>query len=141
MLSNCLAWTYTSTLRPLEGGHDTCSLPLLCPINMLFTYYFKSLWLHLLLFQATAVSSEPKKPEYVTLPTLRGQAAIQDAWTEQRISNIPSILKEYGVDAWLVRCLSVTAARYLSLLLLSRSSGSTAIVQCTSPLDPVRHAR
>jgi len=45
---------------------------------------------------------EPK-PEYHTLPPLREQAEIQNAWTEERRAGIPKILKKYGVDAWLVR--------------------------------------
>ncbi|PMD21392.1 hypothetical protein NA56DRAFT_703571 [Hyaloscypha hepaticicola] len=53
------------------------------------------------LFQVAGVASKPDKPEFVTLPTLREQTAIQDAWTEQRISNIPNILDKYAVDAWL----------------------------------------
>jgi hypothetical protein len=100
-------------------------LPLFSPTKMLFTCCFKSIPLQLLLLHTVAVqivSSKSSKPEYITLPTLREQAAIQDAWTEQRISNIPNILKKYGVDAWLVRCLSVNAARYRSPVQLSRPS-------------------
>jgi hypothetical protein len=70
---------------------------------MLFTSCFKLWSLHLLSFQVAAVASKPDKPDYITLPTLREQTAIQDAWTEQRISNIPNILNKYAVDAWLVR--------------------------------------
>ena len=77
--------------------------PLFCPIKMLFNCCFKLLYLYLLFFQVTGVASKPDKPDYVTLPTLREQTAIQDAWTEQRISNIPNILNKYAVDAWLVR--------------------------------------
>ncbi len=43
-----------------------------------------------------------KSPQYQLLPSLREQAAIQDEWTAQRKALIPSILKKYGVDAWLV---------------------------------------
>jgi len=77
--------------------------PLFCPIKMLLNCCFKLLYLYLLFFQVTGVASKPDKPDYVTLPTLREQTAIQDAWTEQRISNIPNILNKYAVDAWLVR--------------------------------------
>ncbi|KAN0104966.1 hypothetical protein V8E51_010711 [Hyaloscypha variabilis] len=72
---------------------------------MLFTWKSKSILLQLLLFDATVIqslSSKPTKPEFVTLPTLREQAVIQDAWTEQRKANIPNILNKYGVDAWLM---------------------------------------
>lgn len=41
-------------------------------------------------------------PEYQHLPPLREQAAIQNAWRAERVSNIPQILRKYGVDAWLV---------------------------------------
>ena len=113
--SKCLAWALHSALRILAAGHDTCAFPLFCPINMLFTCSFMSTALQLLLLLATVshgLSSKPTKPEFVILPTLREQAAIQDARTEQRISNIPNILNKYGVDAWLVRAsfLSVAAA-------------------------------
>lgn len=70
---------------------------------MLFAYSFRLLSLHFLLCHATPVASKPDKPDYVTLPTLREQTAIQDAWTKQRMSNIPNILNKYAVDAWLVR--------------------------------------
>lgn len=108
--------------------------PLFCPANMLFTCGSISTCLLLLLFHTIAVLSKPATPAYVTLPTLREQAAIQDAWTEQRISTIPNILKKYGVDAWLVRFLFVAAARYRSHLKPSRPSGSIA----SAPSDPER---
>ena len=110
-------------------GHDTCTPPPFQPTKMLFTCCLKSIFLRLLLLQTIAVqivSSKPPKHEHITLPTLREQAAIQDAWTEQRISNIPNILKKYGVDAWLVRCLSINAARYRSPDQLSRPSVSVS---------------
>jgi hypothetical protein len=77
--------------------------PLFCPIKMLFNCCFTLLSLHLLFFQIAGVASKPDKPDYVILPTLREQTAIQDAWTAQRLSNIPNILNKYAVDAWLVR--------------------------------------
>lgn len=42
-------------------------------------------------------------PQYQQLPPLREQVAIQDAWTVERLSNVPQLLRKYGVDAWLVR--------------------------------------
>jgi len=113
---------YITPLRQLAAGHDTCSLPLFCPITMLFTWKSKSILLQLLLFDATVIqslSSKPIKPEFVTLPTLREQAVIQDAWTEQRKANIPNILNKYGVDAWLVR------ASFLSVAAHSSSAASS----------------
>ncbi|KAK3319955.1 putative lipoprotein, partial [Cercophora scortea] len=41
-------------------------------------------------------------PRYYTLPSLREQADIQDAWTAERKARIPKILQKYGVDAWLI---------------------------------------
>ncbi|CZR62103.1 uncharacterized protein PAC_12000 [Phialocephala subalpina] len=46
--------------------------------------------------------SSTREAQYVTLPTLREQLAITDAWRSERIANIPNILKKYGVDAWLM---------------------------------------
>lgn len=44
-----------------------------------------------------------KRPEVQILPSLREQAQIVDAWTDERKALIPGILRKYGVDAWLVR--------------------------------------
>lgn len=52
-----------------------------------------------------ALAAQRKIAKYHHLPPLREQAAIQDAWTAERISNIPNILKKYNVDAWLVNLL------------------------------------
>ncbi|TVY85112.1 hypothetical protein LSUE1_G000443 [Lachnellula suecica] len=41
-------------------------------------------------------------PEYRRLPPLQEQASIQDAWTAERLSNVPQLLRKYGVDAWLM---------------------------------------
>lgn len=43
-----------------------------------------------------------KTPQYQLLPSLREQADIVDAWTEERKALIPGLLQKYGVDAWLV---------------------------------------
>ena len=59
-------------------------------------------WLQIVLALCTAVWAV-KEPQYQKLPPLREQAELQDAWTKERISNIPQILQKYGVDAWLVR--------------------------------------
>ncbi|TFK55584.1 hypothetical protein OE88DRAFT_1765719 [Heliocybe sulcata] len=46
---------------------------------------------------------QPKKPsQYRSLPSLREQARILDAWKERRLSRVPALLKKYDVDAWLV---------------------------------------
>ncbi|KAH7312967.1 hypothetical protein BKA65DRAFT_467261 [Rhexocercosporidium sp. MPI-PUGE-AT-0058] len=50
----------------------------------------------------TKSSSPPREAQYHTLPTLRESAKIQDAWTKERIENIPNILRRWGVDAWLM---------------------------------------
>jgi hypothetical protein len=88
---------------------------------MLFTCYLKSIYLQLLFFLAFAaqsLSAASGRPEYVQLPSLRKLAAIQDAWTKQRISNIPNILQKYGVDAWLVRLFVYQCSRLFSALSL-----------------------
>lgn len=41
-------------------------------------------------------------PVYQPLPSLRDQAALQDSWTAQRRSTIPSLLRAHGLDAWLI---------------------------------------
>ncbi|KAI0020031.1 hypothetical protein F4780DRAFT_395984 [Xylariomycetidae sp. FL0641] len=41
-------------------------------------------------------------PQIQTLPSLREQAELVDAWTEERKAQIPDILQKYGVDAWLI---------------------------------------
>jgi hypothetical protein len=79
---------------------------------MLFSYHFKSMCLQLLFYhvinvQSSSATRKPNQPEYVSLPPLRAQATLRDAWTAQRISNIPNILQKYGVDAWLVRLLAI----------------------------------
>lgn len=42
------------------------------------------------------------RPQIQTLPPLREQAKIVDAWTEERKLQIPDILRKYSVDAWIV---------------------------------------
>jgi hypothetical protein len=54
-------------------------------------------------FLAVLCVQAMRVPEYQQLPPLREQAAIQDAWTAERLSNVPQLLRKYGVDAWLVR--------------------------------------
>ncbi|CAG8979828.1 hypothetical protein HYALB_00002600 [Hymenoscyphus albidus] len=54
-----------------------------------------------LLFPFT-LAAQRQIAKYHHLPPLREQAAIQDAWTAERISNIPNILKKYNADAWLM---------------------------------------
>lgn len=44
-----------------------------------------------------------KTPQFQTLPPLREQAKIVDAWTAERMALIPGILRKYNIDAWLVR--------------------------------------
>lgn len=54
---------------------------------------------------ASASADASKTPQVQTLPPLREQAKIVDAWTETRKDLIPGILQKYNVDAWLVRML------------------------------------
>jgi hypothetical protein len=58
----------------------------------------------ILLALATIVHSIDDKSNgrYATLPPLREQAALKDAWTKSRIESIPALLNKHGVDAWLV---------------------------------------
>lgn len=44
-----------------------------------------------------------KAPQFQTLPSLREQAGLLDAWTDERKALIPGLLRKYNVDAWLVR--------------------------------------
>ena len=45
----------------------------------------------------------PTKPaQYQQLPKLRERARIQDEWRDERIAGIPSLLRKYDIDAWLV---------------------------------------
>lgn len=58
----------------------------------------------LLLASGINGSADPsKKPQFHSLPSLREQNKIVNAWTEERKALIPGILRKYGVDAWLVR--------------------------------------
>lgn len=43
-----------------------------------------------------------KSPKVHTLPSLREQAKIVDAWTEERKEFVPEILQKYDIDAWLI---------------------------------------
>lgn len=52
---------------------------------------------------AGASADASKTPQVHTLPPLREQADIVNAWTEARKALIPGILRKYDVDAWLVR--------------------------------------
>lgn len=69
-----------------------------------------SFWnlVELSLFASLAVAQlHPKEPAtYQGLPTLRERAIIQDKWTAERIANIPSLLKKYDAQAWLVGTVS-----------------------------------
>lgn len=62
------------------------------------------LWFSLVIAQL-----HPSKPaEYQRLPSLRETACIQDGWKNERIARMPSLLKKYDLDAWLVCALSNT---------------------------------
>jgi len=56
----------------------------------------------LLVSLAVSCVQAVRVPQYQQLPPLREQAAIQDAWTVERVSNVPQLLRKYEVDAWLV---------------------------------------
>lgn len=40
--------------------------------------------------------------QYQALPALREQADILNAWREERLTGIPTLLQKYNIDAWLV---------------------------------------
>lgn len=44
----------------------------------------------------------PHLPKYFTLPSLREQAEIQDAWTRERLDSIPALMRKHNVSAWLI---------------------------------------
>lgn len=46
----------------------------------------------------------PHLPKYFTLPPLREQAEIQNAWTQERRDAIPALMRKHNISAWLVRC-------------------------------------
>ncbi|KAI1493616.1 putative lipoprotein [Biscogniauxia mediterranea] len=46
--------------------------------------------------------SSTKAPQFQTLPPLREQAELVDAWTEERKALIPGLLRKHGVGAWLM---------------------------------------
>ena len=64
-----------------------------------FSHWLKAIGLQSLL--TVCLAADPS-PEYQRLPPLREQAHLKDAWTAERISNIPTILEKYDVDAWLM---------------------------------------
>ncbi|KAH6657401.1 putative lipoprotein [Truncatella angustata] len=55
-----------------------------------------------LLLNAGTLVVGTKTPQIHTLPPLREQAKIVDAWTEERKDAIPAILRKYDIDAWLI---------------------------------------
>ncbi|KAB5584965.1 hypothetical protein GE09DRAFT_10229 [Coniochaeta sp. 2T2.1] len=44
----------------------------------------------------------PHLPRYFSLPPLREQAEIQDAWTRERLDSIPELMRKHNVSAWLL---------------------------------------
>jgi hypothetical protein len=44
----------------------------------------------------------PHLPKYFTLPPLREQAEIQDAWLQERLDSIPALMRRHNVSAWLI---------------------------------------
>ncbi|KAL1946504.1 hypothetical protein VTO73DRAFT_14608 [Trametes versicolor] len=51
----------------------------------------------------TSAQLHPTSPAtYRRLPSLREQAAIQDAWRDDRLVGIPALLNKYSIPAWLI---------------------------------------
>lgn len=63
---------------------------------------------------ADASANAARKAQIQTLPPLREQARIVDAWTEERKALIPGILQKYNVDAWIVSSTQTVASTPLS---------------------------
>ncbi|TFK43663.1 hypothetical protein BDQ12DRAFT_596951 [Crucibulum laeve] len=62
-----------------------------------------SFFLQILVTGLALAQLHPKEPAiYQRLPSLRERAHIQDQWRDERISTIPSLLKKYNIDAWLM---------------------------------------
>ncbi len=81
---------------------------------MSFLFNWKLLRLILLCVIFTNAQFHPiTKPTYQRLPSLKDQAAIQDAWTKERMDYIPELMKKYGIDAWLVRFTALISSFYL----------------------------
>lgn len=50
---------------------------------------------------------QPSSPaQYHKFPSLRERAKIQDGWRDERLAQIPALLKKYNIDAWLVSVVS-----------------------------------
>ncbi|KAH8601766.1 xaa-Pro aminopeptidase family enzyme [Bisporella sp. PMI_857] len=45
---------------------------------------------------------DTSQPRYHTLPPLREQAELKNAWTKERKANIPHLLEKYDLGAWLM---------------------------------------
>lgn len=75
-------------------------------------------WIGALLHIASvaAVRWHPENPaSYRRLPSLRQRAQIESEWRRERIARIPSLLTEFGADAWLV------SAKYLPHVIAIRA--------------------
>lgn len=44
----------------------------------------------------------PHLPKYFHLPPLKEQAALQNAWTQERRDSIPGLLQKYNLSGWLI---------------------------------------
>jgi len=64
--------------------------------------WVKAICLQLLLAISTTSAHDTSNPQYRTLPALRQQAELKDAWTTERKAQIPKLLQKHGVGAWLV---------------------------------------
>ncbi|KAI0832622.1 hypothetical protein BC628DRAFT_1310121 [Trametes gibbosa] len=61
--------------------------------------FLATLWLHV----RTHAQLHPATPAtYRRLPSLREQAAIVDAWRDERLARIPALLQKYNIPAWLI---------------------------------------
>jgi len=58
--------------------------------------------LAVLIFSTAVVAQASLSPQYRRMPSPRQRAELENAWTAQRLSTVPKLLKRYGVDAWLI---------------------------------------
>lgn len=90
-------------INELRYGDKTMRLLTLLPSTIISLQLLSSTLLCLLV-EPTNAQLHPLEPaQYQTLPSLREQAEILNAWREERLAGIPALLQNYNIDAWLVR--------------------------------------
>ena len=84
-----------------------CPYPDLIPrmrLTILAVSMLRLNFIYLVFVSCVLGQLHPEGPsQYQVLPSLREQARILDRWRQERLDTIPNLLREHGVDAWLVR--------------------------------------